>query len=180
MLWARQWLASTPRTFRSSVAIVWFSRTRRVLILCRKSLRMSEIFWWIFARRKRALCLFFEPLLLRESAFCARFNCAILRRSGRGAVDLLPSEVVAKAVSLRSIPIAFVAGGTAGKPAVSDLEKLARYFGVSLTAFFPESNPKSRTNALLSATADLDDADLDEVRLYALFRKSRRLTRRAK
>lgn len=66
------------------------------------------------------------------------------------------------------------------KPAVSDLEKLARYFGIPLTAFFPESNPKSRTNALLSATAGLDDADLDEVRLYALFRKSRPLTRRAK
>jgi hypothetical protein len=30
----------------------------------------------------------------------------------------------------------------------------------------PNQNPKSRTNALLSATAGLDDADLDEVRLY--------------
>lgn len=66
------------------------------------------------------------------------------------------------------------------KPAISDLEKLARYFGVSITSFFPEATPKSRTNALLSATADLDDADLDEVRLYALFRKSRRLAKRIK
>ena len=66
------------------------------------------------------------------------------------------------------------------KPAISDLEKLARYFGVPVTAFLPESNPKSRTNALLSATAGLDDADLDEVRLYALFRKSRRLARHTK
>ena len=66
------------------------------------------------------------------------------------------------------------------KPAISDLEKLARYFGVSITAFFPEANPKSRTNALLSATTDLDDADLNEVRLYALFRKSRRLAKRTK
>jgi transcriptional regulator with XRE-family HTH domain len=66
------------------------------------------------------------------------------------------------------------------KPAISDLEKLARYFGVAVTAFLPESNPKSRTNALLSATAGLDDADLDEVRLYALFRKSRRVARQTK
>ena len=66
------------------------------------------------------------------------------------------------------------------KPAISDLEKLARYFGVPVNAFFRESNLKSRTNALLSATADLDDADLDEVRLYALFRKSRRLAKHAK
>ena len=66
------------------------------------------------------------------------------------------------------------------KPAISDLEKLARCFGVPITAFFPETNPKSRANALLSATADLDAADLDEVRLYALFRKSRRLSKRTK
>lgn len=66
------------------------------------------------------------------------------------------------------------------KPAISDLEKLARYFGVPITVFFPEANPKSGANALLSATAGLDDADLDEVRLYALFRKSRRLAKRTK
>lgn len=64
--------------------------------------------------------------------------------------------------------------------AISDLEKLARYFGVPVNAFLPESNPKSRTNALLSARADLDDADLDEVRLYALFRKSRSMARHTK
>jgi len=66
------------------------------------------------------------------------------------------------------------------KPAISDLEKLARYFDVPITAFFPEANPQSRTNGLLSATAGLDDADLDEVRLYALFRKSRRRPRHTK
>ncbi|MEO8053123.1 MAG: helix-turn-helix transcriptional regulator [Acidobacteriota bacterium] len=66
------------------------------------------------------------------------------------------------------------------KPAISDLEKLAGYFGVPITSFFLEANPKSRTNALLGAAADLDDADLDEVRLYALFRKSRSLAKRSK
>ena len=66
------------------------------------------------------------------------------------------------------------------KPAISDLERLARYFGVPITAFFPEANSKPRTNSLLSATAGLDDADLDEVRLYALFRKSRHRARGTK
>jgi transcriptional regulator with XRE-family HTH domain len=66
------------------------------------------------------------------------------------------------------------------KPAISDLEKLARYFGVPITAFFPDVGPRSRTAALLSATAGLDDADLDEVRLYALFRRSRRRVKRTK
>lgn len=60
------------------------------------------------------------------------------------------------------------------------MEKLARYFGVAVTAFFPEAKPKAPTNGLLRAAADLDEADLDEVRLYALFRKSRRLAKRTK
>ncbi|HEV2174450.1 MAG TPA: helix-turn-helix transcriptional regulator, partial [Nitrospira sp.] len=46
------------------------------------------------------------------------------------------------------------------KPSISDLERLAQFFGVAITIFFPQAQPRSRTNALLSATADLDDADL--------------------
>lgn len=57
------------------------------------------------------------------------------------------------------------------KPSVSDLERLAQFFGVPITIFFPEKEPKSRTNAILRATADLDNHDLEEVMLYALFRK---------
>jgi transcriptional regulator with XRE-family HTH domain len=59
------------------------------------------------------------------------------------------------------------------KPSVSDLEKLARFFGAPITVFFPHEEPESRTNALLSATADLDDEDLEEVTLYAQFRRTR-------
>jgi transcriptional regulator with XRE-family HTH domain len=59
------------------------------------------------------------------------------------------------------------------KPSISDLERLAQFFGVPITIFFAESQPKSRTNALLSATADLGDQNLEEVTLYALFRRAR-------
>lgn len=59
------------------------------------------------------------------------------------------------------------------KPSISDLEKLARFFGSPITVFFPQPEPKSRTNALLSATADLDDDNLEEVTLYAQFRRTR-------
>ena len=59
------------------------------------------------------------------------------------------------------------------KPSISDLEKLAQFFGVPITIFFPEPQPKSRANALLSAAADLDDENLEEVTLYALFRRAR-------
>jgi transcriptional regulator with XRE-family HTH domain len=64
------------------------------------------------------------------------------------------------------------------KPSISDLEKLAQFFGVPITVFFPQAEPKSRTNALLTATADLDDVDLEEVMLYAQFRKARHRARR--
>jgi transcriptional regulator with XRE-family HTH domain len=59
------------------------------------------------------------------------------------------------------------------KPSISDLERLARFFGVSIIIFFPQAQPKSRTNALLSATVDLDDEDLEEVTLYAQYRRAR-------
>jgi len=59
------------------------------------------------------------------------------------------------------------------KPSISDLERLARFFGVPIIIFFPQAQPKARTNALLSATVDLDDEDLEEVTLYAQFRRAR-------
>ena len=64
------------------------------------------------------------------------------------------------------------------KPSISDLENLAQFFGVPITVFFPQAEPKSRTNALLTATADLGDADLEEVMLYAQFRRARHRARR--
>ena len=59
------------------------------------------------------------------------------------------------------------------KPSISDLERLARFFGVPITVFVPQPAPKARTNALLSATTDLDDENLEEVMLYAQFRRAR-------
>ena len=64
------------------------------------------------------------------------------------------------------------------KPSISDLERLAQFFGVPITIFFPQVEPKSRTNALLTATAGLDDADWEEVMLYAQFRKARHKAKR--
>lgn len=64
------------------------------------------------------------------------------------------------------------------KPSISDLEKLARFFGTPITTFFPHPEPKPRTNALLRATADLDDENLEEVTLYAQFRRTRQRKKR--
>jgi len=65
------------------------------------------------------------------------------------------------------------------KPSIADLEMLARFFGVPIAVFFPEARPASRANALISATADLDDRDLEEVTLYARFRRAQRPKRKA-
>jgi hypothetical protein len=55
---------------------------------------------------------------------------------------------------------------------------LAHFFGVPIAVFFPQAQPKSRANAVLSATADLDDDDLEEVMLYAQFRKAQHPAKR--
>jgi transcriptional regulator with XRE-family HTH domain len=63
------------------------------------------------------------------------------------------------------------------KPSIADLQKLARVFGVPITSFFPQPESRSQTNTLLTATVDLDEEDLEELTLYALFRGARRQTK---
>jgi len=60
------------------------------------------------------------------------------------------------------------------KPSLEDLEKIARYFGVPIGIFFPNIEPSERLQALMSATGDLDDDDMDELTRYAQFRKARK------
>jgi transcriptional regulator with XRE-family HTH domain len=64
------------------------------------------------------------------------------------------------------------------KPSISDLERLAKFFAVPVAIFFPQPQSASRMNALLTATGDLNDDDLEEVTVYALFRRARRAKRK--
>lgn len=66
------------------------------------------------------------------------------------------------------------------KPSVVELEKLARFFGVPIGAFFPDAQATPQINALLSATGDLNEDDLEEVTRYAQFRKARAEMKKAK
>lgn len=59
------------------------------------------------------------------------------------------------------------------KPSVSDLEKLAKFFGVPISEFFAKIEISSEISALLNATRGLNDKDIEEVKLYALFRRTR-------
>lgn len=64
------------------------------------------------------------------------------------------------------------------KPSVEDLERMARFFGVPISVFFPQIEPSAQVKALLSATGDLADDDVEELTRYALFRKARQEMKR--
>lgn len=66
------------------------------------------------------------------------------------------------------------------KPSVADLEKLSRFFRVPITSFFPDFGPDVKLQALLSATGDLEEEDLDEIVRYAQFRRVRRHLKQSK
>jgi transcriptional regulator with XRE-family HTH domain len=59
------------------------------------------------------------------------------------------------------------------KPTPDDLDKLARYFKVSILTFFPNLAPdEARIAALTSATGGLNDKEFEGVVRYAEFRKA--------
>lgn len=64
------------------------------------------------------------------------------------------------------------------KPAIEDLEKMARFFDVPISAFLPSDEGLSRTEAatsLLSATQDLKKEDIAALEEFAEYLKLRKL-----
>lgn len=63
------------------------------------------------------------------------------------------------------------------EPTLNDLERLSRFFGVSITQFFPQVEEKDsrsqKVDALLRAAQALHQDDLDELQRYAEFRRAR-------
>ena len=93
--------------------------------------------------------------------------------NGRG----LSQEALAEAIGTTSNTISRWETATY-KPSVHDLEVLARFFGVSIAVLFPSmETTEAGVQALLSATGDLDEEDLEEVTRYAQFRKARKALR---
>jgi transcriptional regulator with XRE-family HTH domain len=66
------------------------------------------------------------------------------------------------------------------KPTPDDLDKLARFFKVPITVFFPDLKVDDRVMMLASATGGLDANDFEELVRYAEFRKTRRAMEGAK
>ena len=68
-------------------------------------------------------------------------------------------------------------------PSIEDLDKLARFFHVSVMEFFPDGKAPAEDPALVllrQATKGLKAEDLDEVRRYAEFRRARNRMAHAK
>ena|SRR5688572_25033772 len=63
------------------------------------------------------------------------------------------------------------------RPGLKDLEKLSRFFGVSIMSFLPSELVKDDDDenliALLRTARQLHPADLEELRKYAEFRRAR-------
>jgi transcriptional regulator with XRE-family HTH domain len=67
------------------------------------------------------------------------------------------------------------------KPTPEDLDKLARFFEISITTFFPDLKvDNARVTALASAIGGLNDRDFEEIVRYAEFRKARNAMEKAK
>jgi transcriptional regulator with XRE-family HTH domain len=63
------------------------------------------------------------------------------------------------------------------RPSVVDLERISRFFGVSIHSFFPsdmvDAEEHENLKALLRTATQLHPADLEELRKYAEFRRAR-------
>jgi transcriptional regulator with XRE-family HTH domain len=62
-------------------------------------------------------------------------------------------------------------------PSVTDVEQIARFFGVSMMAFMPpemvDKDDDEKLKALLRTARQLHPADLEELQKYAEFRRAR-------
>ncbi len=86
----------------------------------------------------------------------------------------MSQDALAEQIGVKSNTVSRWETGTY-KPSPEYLDKLSRFFKVSITVFFPNlQNDDSALTALTSATGGLSKADLEEVVRYAEFRKARR------
>jgi transcriptional regulator with XRE-family HTH domain len=85
-------------------------------------------------------------------------------------------EAMAKALDVTANTISRWETGTY-RPSLEDLDKLSRFFGVSILEFFPkeEEAKEPKVVALLRAARDLPQDDIDELQKYAEFRRARSL-----
>ena len=88
----------------------------------------------------------------------------------------LSQDALAKQLKVASNTISRWETGTY-RPSVVDLERISRFFGVSINSFFPSElvheEEDENIKALLRTAKQLHPVDLEELQKYAEFRKAR-------
>ena len=100
-----------PATHKSSTYTAWLSRINVVDSLCCQSRRVSATRACARATFTTAFLRLFEPFCLRDRACCSRLSLRAARRRNFGAATFVPSDITAKWVRPRSIPISASTGG---------------------------------------------------------------------
>jgi transcriptional regulator with XRE-family HTH domain len=109
-----------------------------------------------------------------------RIGEEIRRQRMRSSKGPMSQDALAKSLKIAPNTISRWETGTY-KPTPEDLDQLARFFGVSITVFFPDlKETAERIAALTSATGGLSEADFTEVVRYAEFRRARKVMGKAK
>lgn len=108
-----------PDTDKFSTYTAWLSRMISVESLCAQSRRASDTLACALATFSLAFCLFAEPFSLRESALCALRKRRSARRSRRGLSTFRPSDITAKWVRPRSMPISSEISGNGSSAALT-------------------------------------------------------------
>ncbi len=100
-----------------------------------------------------------------------------LRKGFKGGVGI-SQEGLAKELGITTNTVSRWETSTY-KPSIEDLEKLSRFFDVSILEFFPAEQKQeqvdSRIMGLLRAAKDLPQEDIKELQRYAEFRKARNI-----
>lgn len=101
-------------------------------------------------------------------------------RTGYAGGKGLSQEALAKSMDVTANTISRWETATY-RPTIEDLERLARFFSVSILDFFPREDAPAQQEitALLRAAEQLPPEDIEELRRYAEFRKARYLHRQA-
>src|SRR5580693_1291924 len=104
-------------------------------------------------------------------------------RTGYGGGTGISQDALAKALGVASNTVSRWETGTY-RPTIEDLERLARFFGKSILDFFPKENVHTerdeRIDALLRTASQLNDADIEELKRFAEFRRAQHVyTKRA-
>lgn len=58
------------------------------------------------------------------------------------------------------------------KPTLANIDALASFFGVPISRMFPQAEQSNSISSLLSAVDGLDEADLEELTRFALFKRA--------